>query len=367
MNGLRCFALVVLTALFSVAGFCFNAKIACDDNRKYIVSPDHQLLFKNNGEKEWRLFEPLANVQVTAISIGGFNNKRNYLALDAEGHVWAWGRNKHGELGLSDTTNRQDPTIIPEISNIVGIIADSQASLAWDQEGNLWGFGPRWFDILNVLGRGEHHLTPKKIPDLPPIKDVKIGSCYAMAIGVDGAVWVWGNNSSGCIGCGPVEKVDVPISIQELPPIIQISAETGFSFLLDEQNNIWAAGRMLQNHDSPMGDNVNFGNTFQRFYDLRAKEIATSCYSVAAIDFDDTLVIWGLVGKRDYDWEFVEIPRRIERIKAHSVFFFRGNLYVITLKNKIEKYRHNNEDEIEASSRIICGNPIATVKKSYRD
>lgn len=188
-----------------------------------------------------------------------------------------------------------------------------------------------------------------------------------MAIGVDGAVWVWGNNSSGCIGCGPVEKVDVPISIQELPPIIQISAETGFSFLLDEQNNIWAAGRMLQNHGSPMGDNVNFGNTFQRFYDLRAKEIATSCYSVAAIDFDDTLVIWGLVGKRDYDWEFVEIPRRIERIKAHSVFFFRGNLYVITLKNKIEKYRHNNEDEIEASSRIICGNPIATVKKSYRD
>ncbi len=368
MNGVHCFALVVLTALFSVAGFCFNAKIAYDDNRQYVVSPDHQLLFKNNGEKDWRLFEPLANIQVIAISIGGFNNdERNYLALDTEGHVWAWGRNKHGELGLSDTTRHQDPTVIPDISNIVGIVTDGQTSLAWDQEGNLWGFGAKWFEILNGLGRGQHHLTPKKIPDLPPIKDVKIGSCWAIAIGVDGVVWVWGYNRSGNIGSGLVEKVDVPISIQELPPVIQISAESGFSLLLDEQNNIWAAGIMSSRHGSPMENSVNFGNTYQRFYDLRAKEIATSSYSVAAIDLDDTLVIWGLVGKRDCGWEFISIPRRIERIKARSVFFFRENLYVITLKNKIEKYRHYNEDEIEASSIQICGNPIATVKKSYRD
>ena len=51
---------------------------------------------------------PLARVRVVALAAG----YEFTLALSSSGHVWAWGQNDCGQLGLGDTQNRDVPMCV---------------------------------------------------------------------------------------------------------------------------------------------------------------------------------------------------------------------------------------------------------------
>lgn len=62
---------------------------------------------------------------IVTVAAGHLNN----LALQANGDVWAWGRNVSGELGVGNTLHRSTPVKVSGLSNIAAISAGQYPAL----------------------------------------------------------------------------------------------------------------------------------------------------------------------------------------------------------------------------------------------
>ena len=102
--------------------------------------------------------QPLTGIRAVAVGAG------HTLAVDLDGHVWAWGANTYGQLGQDDTTNRNSAVKVKSpdgtglLENIVAVSAG---------------------------GIGTHGAS--------------------MALAGDGTIWVWGRNNRGQLGNGEVD------------------------------------------------------------------------------------------------------------------------------------------------------------------
>lgn len=124
------------------------------------------------------------------------------LALDRHGHVWAWGDNQAGQLGLGHTRFQPEPVKLAALADISAIAAGDAHSLALDRQGRVWAWGS---DTLGQLGQGKtgafrYHAAPLQVPRLPAVKAIASGSAHALALDKQGHVWVWGANQLGQTG-----------------------------------------------------------------------------------------------------------------------------------------------------------------------
>ncbi len=63
------------------------------------------------------------------------------LALDVKGRVYSWGKNDHGQLGHHDKIDKEYPTKIETLRNIVQIYAGDNMSFAVDKFGDTFAWG----------------------------------------------------------------------------------------------------------------------------------------------------------------------------------------------------------------------------------
>jgi alpha-tubulin suppressor-like RCC1 family protein len=153
--------------------YCFLYEDPNDVNMEYIREP--VIIYgsdMNKNGKHDAIEGYLENI--IAVSAG----ESHSLALDKSGHLWAWGSNFFGQLGVNRKTSyAQDhyiwfdisPQFTPELvagpdldgdgssdgylgdhSPIVAIKAGPWHSLAMDAEGNVWAWGAPW-----AIGAGE--------------------------------------------------------------------------------------------------------------------------------------------------------------------------------------------------------------------
>ena len=125
---------------------------------------------------------------VVQIACGGMY----MLALRNDGTVWAWGRNKDGELGLGDTLSRAVPTQIASLANVTRVVATDAISAARLTDGSwrAWGYVP---------GTDKPVLTPSVLT--PNLQDT-IDLGHGIALLRDGTVMTWGSNMFGALGTG---------------------------------------------------------------------------------------------------------------------------------------------------------------------
>jgi alpha-tubulin suppressor-like RCC1 family protein len=99
---------------------------------------------------------------VTAIAAGGAHS----LAIK-DGGVWAWGYNGYGELGDGTRTDRLTPVRIDpaDLTDITAIAAGYWSSCALSADGSLWVWGDNSHGQLG-LGDTSQRLTPTHL--LPP-------------------------------------------------------------------------------------------------------------------------------------------------------------------------------------------------------
>jgi len=84
------------------------------------------------------------------------------LAIKADGTLWAWGDNNHGQLGDGTTAEGHSPVHIGSDTDWVMVSAGYLHSLAIKADGTLWAWGYNGYGQLG-LGHDDNQHSPAHI------------------------------------------------------------------------------------------------------------------------------------------------------------------------------------------------------------
>ena len=210
---------------------------------------------------------------IIAISAGNFHN----MALRADGTVFTWGRNSHGQLGLGDTNDRYYPVPVPGISNVFTIAAGGYHSLLLANDGMMAGcgynaygqlglydtndrssfaFNGNFHDMLGLAGGHFHTLT------LRYSYGGELGPC--------------GLNSNGELGTGDTTNRYAPDA--ESGTLAVAMAGGGYHTLhLNAAGEVWEAG---YNGDGELGLGDNTDRAYwsmNPYFSYQSDVIAIAC------------------------------------------------------------------------------------------
>ena len=91
------------------------------------------------------------------------------------------------------------------------------------------------------LGHYTNRHTPEKINNLPPIISISAGNQFSLFFDANGSVWSCGYNPYGQFGLGDVKHRRIPEQIKNLPKITSALA-LGGSLFLDFETSFWSCG-----------------------------------------------------------------------------------------------------------------------------
>lgn len=129
------------------------------------------------------------------------------LALGADGRVRSWGANEHGQLGSSTTKDRLTPGLVQKLEHAMVISAcggGGEHSLALAADGRVWRWG---FNSHGQLGDGTtgDHPSPEPSSMIDAI-GIAAGAWHSVVLLCDGAVMAVGANESGQLGDGTTDE-----------------------------------------------------------------------------------------------------------------------------------------------------------------
>lgn len=124
------------------------------------------------------------------------------VALKADGTLWAWGSNWMGQLGDGTTATRDRPVMID--SGFIAVAAAADHTLALKADGTLWGWGRNNSGQLGVGGDNKGMYESIPTPQLigAGFSAIATGDSHAVALKADGSLWAWGGNDDGQVGDG---------------------------------------------------------------------------------------------------------------------------------------------------------------------
>ena len=179
--------------------------------------------------------------------VGGWNH---FVALKSNGEVWTWGYNGYGQLGMSDKTNRLKPTktsIFDSKDENQKIYAIDVASGAYHtvvlkSDGTVWTTGYNGYGQLGD-GTTNNQVDFIKVEGIPE-KVVAVSANYytSYALTENGNVYGWGYNYYGQLGNNSSSTAYVPVKMQKVSNIIQISAGQNYVTMLDADGTVWSVG-----------------------------------------------------------------------------------------------------------------------------
>ena len=195
-----------------------------------ILSPDMQI------RRAPVQLEKMRNI--VAVAAGAAHS----LAVDGRGHVWVWGLNADGQLGLGNHDTKWTPTQNPFLQDIVAIAAGRAHSLALDSHGALWAWGGNESGQLGIDGMAESQL-PIRV-DLPvAMKVIAAGGDFSLGIGLeDGMAWSWGANNRGQLGQGDTAGSAYPRTIAGAQGVMCIAAGIAHGLAVLADGTLWGWG-----------------------------------------------------------------------------------------------------------------------------
>jgi len=128
------------------------------------------------------------------------------MVLCDDGHLYAWGNNDHGQLGLGNEDNHSTPqrVLLPGDARVVGLACGYSHSMVLCDDGHLYSWG--WNDRGQLgLGHTTDQSSPQQVIQLPNDLDVvgfACGGFHSLVMFSNGGLYSWGWNEIGQLGLG---------------------------------------------------------------------------------------------------------------------------------------------------------------------
>ena len=233
------------------------------------------------------------------------------LAFDQDGRLWAWGRNNESQLDIGSVAAQHRPVLVSlvgltGVTSFNMVVAGSQHTLAFDQQGRLWAWGR---NASGQLGIG--NTSDQNRPVLVPLAGLSgvtsfdtaiAGSFHTLALDQQGRLWVWGLNGNGQLGIGNVANQNRPVlvslvGLSEVTSFDAVMAGRYHTLAFDQQGRLWAWGN---NGNGRLGDGTTVDRHRPVLMSLVGLNGATSFDTVAggryhtlALDQTGRLWAWG--------------------------------------------------------------------------
>jgi len=92
---------------------------------------------------------------------------------------------------------------------------------------------------------------PVPVLGIDNVQAIAAGAHHLLALGADGSVWAWGDNSAGQLGNGSVIPADRPMRVMDIIGAVAIAAGGDQSYALKNDGTVWAWGA---NGHAQLGD-----------------------------------------------------------------------------------------------------------------
>lgn len=183
------------------------------------------------------------------VQIQGLNNViqisagwKHAIVLKNDGTVWAWGENYSYQLGNGTSTSSLVPVQVSTLSNIVKIAAGDKHNLALADDGTIWVWGTNG---IGQYGNGvfTSQSTPIHLTSINNVIDIGAGYEHSIVLKNDGTVWNWGAGGFGQLGNGTTNFSNVPVQVSGLSDIAMVATTSGnFNLVIKNDGTCWSWG-----------------------------------------------------------------------------------------------------------------------------
>jgi alpha-tubulin suppressor-like RCC1 family protein len=237
----------------SIAGYCEangRCSVHVDD-----CAPSHRRYVHRAGDDaDACVPKSCAANPIDVVSAGGGHA---CLVRASDQSLWCWGRNDHGQLGDGTRTPRARPVRVSGIGAVITVAAGDLHTCAVDVDRRVLCWGADDSGQLGDAGVGGERGLPQEVLGLSNARALAAGKDFACALGQDGSVRCWGDDTLGQLGDGGAVGPHPPTAVAALTtPVSKLSAEWQHACAVDTAGVLrcWGA-----NSSGQIGDGTASG------------------------------------------------------------------------------------------------------------
>ena len=227
------------------------------------------------------------------------------LAITTKKKVYAWGKNKYGQLGLGHTNSMHTPTSILPLSdplnpkNVRCIATGKSHSAVVTEDGDVHTWGRGWDGQLGHDVVTEIELEPRIVPAMENKASAAVacGRAHTVVVTDNGNVWSWGDNKAGQLGVGTLNSTPSPHIVSSLDEqeVTQVACGDEHTIVITIANEVYGFGSGV--HDQLGVGTLGIFPKPQRIPGLtavpRIQAVTCGSISTAVIGGDDTVYLLG--------------------------------------------------------------------------
>lgn len=170
--------------------------------------------YEMKNEASPRPIKSLSGIPFSQVAAGGAHS----FALTLSGAIFGWGRNKFGQLGLNDETDRYAPVLLKSLRSqkIVHMCCGEDHTAALTKEGGVFTFGAGGYGQLGH-NSSNNEINPRKVFELMGsiVTQIACGRQHTLAfVPSSGRVYSFGLGGNGQLGTGSTCNRKSPFTVK---------------------------------------------------------------------------------------------------------------------------------------------------------